>query len=91
MREIAIIVGGFRYNTTIQQRKAQMKTIEHSLRFITELDENDPTAQRILSLPETMQINILEGLLKALNAPALKPILDECNAGNSYATLKVVL
>jgi len=68
-----------------------MKIVKHSLQFITELDETNPTAQQLLALPETMQIAMLEGLLKDLIAPALKPIIDECNAGNSYATLKVVI
>jgi hypothetical protein len=66
-----------------------MKTITHSLKFVTELDETNETAQRILSLPQEMQTAMLEGMLKDLVAPALKPIIDELNAGNSYATLKV--
>jgi hypothetical protein len=66
-----------------------MKTITHSLKFVTELDETNPTAQRLLALPETMQIAMLESMLKELLAPALKPAIDELNAGNSYATLKV--
>ena len=32
---------------------------------------------------------MLNELLKDLVAPALKPIIDELNANNSYATLKV--
>ena len=68
-----------------------MKIVKHSLQFITELDETNPTAQRLLALPKEMQIAMLEGMLKELLAPALKPAIDELNAGNSYATLKVVL
>jgi hypothetical protein len=68
-----------------------MKIVKHSLQFITELDETNPTAQRILALPQEVQIAMLEGLLKDLIAPALKTVIDECNAGNSYATLKVVI
>ena len=68
-----------------------MKLIKHSLQFVTELDETNPTAQRLLALPETMQIAMLESMLKELLAPALKPALDELNANNSYATLKVIL
>ena len=68
-----------------------MKIVKHSLQFITELDETNPTAQRLLALPEQMQIAMLEGMLKELLAPTLKPAIDELNAGNSYATLKVVL
>ena len=73
------------------KRKEKMKQIEHSLKFITELDENDPTAKRLLSLPKEMQIAMLEGMLKSLLGPALKPAIDELNENNSYATLKVVL
>ena len=66
-----------------------MKTIKHSLKFVTELDETNETAQHLLSLPKEMQTVMLEQMLKDLVAPALKPINDELNAGNSYATLKV--
>ena len=66
-----------------------MKTITHSLKFITELDETNETAQHLLSLPKEMQTVMLEQMLKDLVAPSLKPIIDELNAGNSYATLKV--
>ena len=68
-----------------------MKIVKHSLQFITELDETNPTAQQLLALPEQMQIVILEGMIKELLAPALKPAIDELNAGNSFSTLKVVL
>jgi hypothetical protein len=67
-----------------------MKLIKHSLQFVTELDETNPTAQRLLALPEIMQIAMLESMLKDLLAPAIQPAIDELNAGNSFATLKVV-
>jgi F0F1-type ATP synthase delta subunit len=67
-----------------------MKQIEHSLKFITELDESDPTAKRLLSLSKESQIAMLEGMLKQIIAPKLKPILDEVNANNSFALLRVV-
>ena len=66
-----------------------MKKITHSLQFITEVDETNPTAQQLLALPEQTQIMFLEGMLKELLAPALKPALDEVNAGGSWAILKV--
>ena len=66
-----------------------MKTITHSLKFVTELDETNETAQHLLSLPKEIQTVMLEQMLKDLVAPALKPIIDELNAGTSYATLKV--
>ena len=75
---------------TINQRKAKMKTVEHSLRFITELDETNPTAQRLLELDKDMQAQLLEGMLHSLLVPDIMPLIDELNAGNSYATLKVV-
>jgi hypothetical protein len=67
-----------------------MKTIKHSLQFITELDENEPTAKRFLALPETQQVFMLEGLLKEVILPRIKPVIDEVNEGNSWALLKVV-
>ena len=66
-----------------------MKTIQHSLHFITEVDETHPTAMQLLELDSEVQIQFLESLLKELIAPALKPALDEANKGNSWATLKV--
>ena len=70
--------------------RLKMTKVEHSLKFVTEFDETHPTAQRFLQLDEASQITMLEGMLKELVAPALKPTIDELNAGNSYATLKVV-
>lgn len=67
-----------------------MKTITHSLQFVTELDENHPTAKQFLSLDEITQIAFLESMLKEILAPAIKPALDEINEGNSWALLKVV-
>ena len=67
-----------------------MVKVEHSLRFITELDETNPTAQRLLSLDKDMQVLLLEGMLQNLLVPDIMPLIDNLNAGNSYATLKVV-
>jgi len=66
-------------------------SIQHSLEFVTELDETNPTARLLLALSNEQQVEMLEGMLKALVAPQLQPILDELNAGNTYATLKVVM
>jgi len=66
-----------------------MKTIEHSLRFITEVNETHPTARMLLALDESEQILMLEGMLKSLIAPTLQPALDEINKGGSWAILKV--
>lgn len=67
-----------------------MVTIPHSLQFVTELDETHPIAQQLLALPKQDQIDMLEAMLKELLAPQLQSALNELNAGNSYATLKVV-
>ena len=67
-----------------------MKTIEHTLRFITELDETNPTSQQLLSLDKDKQIQLLEGMLQTLLVPSILPIIDDLNKNNSFATLKVV-
>jgi len=66
-----------------------MTKVEHSLRFVTEFDENHPVAKQFLQLDTDSQILILESMLKELIAPAIKPALDEINANGSYAILKV--
>lgn len=68
-----------------------MVLIEHNLRFVTELDETNPIAIRLLNLEKEMQIEMLEGLLKEVLAPMIQPVIDEVNEGNSWATLKVAL
>jgi hypothetical protein len=69
--------------------RQEMKTIEHSLRFITEVDETNPTGARLLSLDKADQIAMLEGMLKELLSPTLQPAIDEINKGGSWAILKV--
>jgi hypothetical protein len=66
-----------------------MKLIQHSLQFVTELDETNPTAQRLLALPEKEQILMLEGMLKSIILPKITPVIDEVNANGSWAILKV--
>ena len=66
-----------------------MTKVEHSLRFVTEFDENHPVAKQFLQLDTGSQILILESMLKELIAPALKPTLEEINARGTYAILKV--
>jgi hypothetical protein len=63
--------------------------IEHNLKFVTEFQEDHPVTMQMLNLPESMRIIMLESMLKELIAPKLGPILDEINAGGSYAILKV--
>jgi hypothetical protein len=64
--------------------------IEHNLKFVTEFAEGHPVTMQMSTLPETLRIQMLEGMLRELIAPKLGPILDEINAGGSYAILKVV-
>lgn len=67
-----------------------MKTIQHSLHFITEVDETHPTAKQLLELDKDIQIAFLETMIKDLLMPALKPALDRANENGSWAILKVV-
>ena len=63
--------------------------IEHNLKFVTEFAEGHPVTIQMSNLPESMRVTMLESMLKELVGPRLKPILDEINAGGSYAILKV--
>jgi hypothetical protein len=66
-----------------------MVQIEHNLKFITEVDETHPVGAQLLAIPENLQIQMLESMLKDLIAKKLQPILDEINENGSYAILKV--
>jgi len=63
--------------------------IEHNLKFVTEFAEGHPVTLTMSTLSESMRVQMLESMLKDLLAPRLQPILDEINAGGSYAILKV--
>jgi len=62
-----------------------MKTIKHSLKLITKVNENEPTIQYFLKLDKKEQIELLNRMMKAL----LTPALDELNKNGSWATVKV--
>ena len=66
-----------------------MIKIPHSLNFVTEVDETHPVGMQLLALSQEMQKEMLEGMLKQLLAPRIQPVIDEINAGGSYAILKV--
>ena len=66
-----------------------MVKIEHSLKFVTEVDENHPIGMQLIALPEEMRIAMLEGMLKELLAPKIQPVIDHLNENGSYAILKV--
>ncbi len=64
--------------------------IKHSLHFVTVVDETHPIGMQLLALEKEMQKTLLEGMLKELLVPALKPTLEDINKNGSYAILKVV-
>jgi hypothetical protein len=66
-----------------------MVQIEHSLKFVTEVDETHPIGMQLMALSEEMRIAMLEGMLKELLAPAIQPAIDHLNENGSYAILKV--
>jgi hypothetical protein len=66
-----------------------MTKINHSLNFVTELDETHPMGIQLLALSEEMRVALLEGMLKELLVPRIQPVIDELNANGSYAILKV--
>jgi hypothetical protein len=66
-----------------------MKTVEHTLRFVTEFDETHPVSQQFLTLDEFAQRAMLESMLRDLIAPKIQPILDEINENGTYAILRV--
>jgi hypothetical protein len=63
--------------------------VEHNLKFVTEFADGHPVTAQVEALPESMRIEMLEGMLKDLVGSRLQPILDEINANGSYAFLKV--
>jgi hypothetical protein len=66
-----------------------MVKIEHSLKFVTEVDETHPVGKQLLALSKGMQVVMLESMLKELLAPRIQPALNEINENGSYAILKV--
>jgi hypothetical protein len=66
-----------------------MTKIEHSLKFVTELDETHPIGMQLMALSAEMRVALLEGMLKELVAPAIQPVIDLLNEKGSYAILKV--
>jgi hypothetical protein len=66
-----------------------MVKIEHSLKFVTEVDETHPVGMQLLALEKEMQITMLEGMLKDLLVPAITPVIADLNENGSYAILKV--
>ena len=63
--------------------------IKHSLHFVTVVDETHPVGFQLANLETSMRRTMLESMLKELLAPRIQSVLDEINAGGSYAILKV--
>jgi hypothetical protein len=66
-----------------------MTKVEHSLKFVTEVDETHPVGMQLMALSEEMRVALLEGMLKELLVPAIQPAIDHLNENGSYAILKV--
>jgi hypothetical protein len=66
-----------------------MHKVEHTLKFITEVDETNPTGARLLALDKYEQIAMLEGALRELVVPVISERLAELNAGGSWAIVKL--
>jgi len=66
-----------------------MKTIKHSIKLETVLDENHEVSKRLLALPTTVRTAMLNQMVSDLVVPKLKPILDDLNKNGSHAILKV--
>ena len=67
-----------------------MINFEHNLKFVTEMKEDHPHTIQMLNMSESERTYMLESMLRELLAPRIQPIIDEINAGGSYAILKVV-
>ena len=63
--------------------------VEHNLKFVTEFKDGHPVTHQVQMLDESTRILMLESMLKELVGSRLTPILDEINAGGTYAILKV--
>jgi hypothetical protein len=66
-----------------------MKTIKHSIKLETVLDENHETSKRLLALPTPLRTTMLNQMVSDLVVPKLESILQELNKNGSYAILKV--
>jgi len=66
-----------------------MKTIKHTLKLETVLDEKSVVGSQLLAMPVPKRNAILNEMVKDLLLPRLQPVLDELNENGSYAILKV--
>jgi len=66
-----------------------MKTIKHSIKLETLLDENSEVGMQMLALPTVIRNAMLNQMVNDLLVPKIEPILEELNKNGSYAILKV--
>jgi hypothetical protein len=66
-----------------------MKTIKHTLKLETVLDEKSVVGSQLLSMPVSKRNKIINEMVNDLLLPRLQPVLDELNENGSYAILKV--
>jgi hypothetical protein len=66
-----------------------MKTIKHSIKLETVLDENHETSKKLLALPTPLRTTLLNQMVSDLLVPKLESILEELNKNGSYIILKV--
>jgi hypothetical protein len=66
-----------------------MKSIKHSIKLETVLDENSEVGMQLLALPTSVRNTMLNQMVNDLLVPQLQPILDKLNENGSYAILKV--
>jgi hypothetical protein len=66
-----------------------MKSIKHSIKLETVLDETSDVGKRLLALPATTRNAFLNQMVNDLLVPRIEPILEELNKHGSYAILKV--
>jgi hypothetical protein len=66
-----------------------MKTVKHSIKLETILDENSDVGAQLLALPAVTRKAMLDQMVNDLLVPQIEPILEELNKNGSYAILKV--
>ena len=63
--------------------------IQHSLQFVTEIDDSHPNAIMLQNMPEEYVKAIFEKMLQELVAPRIQPILEELNENGTFAFLRL--
>ena len=66
-----------------------MKSIKHSIKLETVVDENSEVGIQLLALPTALRNTMLNQMVNNLLVPRIEPILEELNKNGSYAILKV--